>query len=92
MSGGDGGDDERRTGWVRCEEFREIHAASSFFLLSSIVRGGTWLIRPQCVVISVMRNYDLFVYAMCLSVPRSSLVCLPGAAGLGEKCRQLLTP
>ena len=92
MSGGDGGDGERRTGWVRWEESREIRTASSFFILSSIVRGGTWLIRPEFVGISVMRNYDLFVYAMYLSVPRSSLVCLPGAAGLGEKCRQLLTP
>ena len=35
MSGGDGGDGERRTGEVRWEESREIHAASSFLILSS---------------------------------------------------------
>ena len=33
----------------------------------------------ECVI-SLVRNYVLFVYAMYLSVPRSSLVCLPGAA------------
>ena len=32
MSGGDGGDGERRTGEVRWEESRKIHAASSFLM------------------------------------------------------------